>query len=328
LSKLQQQLKLFSGVDIALFFQSIQDGTQAKIARTKPWSEQFTWKSTIIFCPSRRSNWTYLCIDSTNISLRNKNASCAPNLDPETLAKAVQLQALQEWFFASTETRWIHKEGFDNNHNKWQLYNTLCTMRFSSWQVSKPDQPLFHTISPMETKGRYLMHYLPQYWIKKWAAIAQIMTHNPAGPATSSATTLPMDSPKPVNQYVLTVPNPQTKSIKLSGCSIQCPLDSAKHPLPNMCSSWATGPTIVWPIFPASTNYFDGSSSKAAFLKYCLGPMVIPNWYLPGTARSSHKCFTMKYRVSIYLFLIPSPSSSQSFSSFMKNKVMPDDIKP
>jgi len=122
-----------------------------------------------------------------------------------TLANALQLQELQEQFLAATETRWIHNAEGDNRHNKQQLYDTLCAMQISSWQMDKPDQPLFHAVSPMATKGGYLMHYLPQYQIKARAVVAQFTNHKQAGTALSSVTTLPMAGLKPVNQCVPTV---------------------------------------------------------------------------------------------------------------------------
>jgi len=122
-----------------------------------------------------------------------------------TLANALKLQELQERFLAATETRRIHNAEGDNSHNKRQLYDTLRAMLISSWQADKPDQPLFHAVSPMATKGGYLVRYLPQYRIKARAVVAQFTTHKPAGTALSSITNLPMDGLKPVNQCAPTV---------------------------------------------------------------------------------------------------------------------------
>jgi len=109
--------------------------------------------------------------------------------NPETCAKVMQLQALQEQSLALTETRRIHKGNLDNNHNMHQVYDILQAMTISSWQAHKPAQPLFHAISPMATKEGYLVRYLPQYCHKVQAAIAALVNCSPAGLASSIVTT-------------------------------------------------------------------------------------------------------------------------------------------
>ncbi len=109
--------------------------------------------------------------------------------NPETLAKVVQLQALQERFLTSTETRWIHEGECNTDHHMPNLYDTVWAMTISPWQANKQAQPLFHAISPMVTKGEYLVWYLPQHCIKAWAAIAMLVNCHAAGPEPSIATT-------------------------------------------------------------------------------------------------------------------------------------------
>jgi len=75
------------------------------------------------------------------------------------------------------------------------------------WQANKPAQPLFHAISPMVTKGGYLVRYLPQHCIKARAAIAAIATHHPAGP-TPPIVTNPSTARtnRPVSHLAASVP--------------------------------------------------------------------------------------------------------------------------
>jgi len=134
---------------------------------------------------------------------------------PKTLAKFVQLQDSKNGFWY-LQRLGASKRDVDHNHNKHQLYNTLCTIMISPWQANKLAQPLFHTISPMATKEGYLMQYLPQYHIKAKAAIAPFVNCHPAGLAPSIATT-----PSMARQIILATqlasmaPHPQDKFNKL-----------------------------------------------------------------------------------------------------------------
>ena len=127
--------------------------------------------------------------------------------NPETLAKVVQLQALQAHFLASTETRQIEEGELDH---KPSLYNNLQAMMIPHWQANKPAQPLFHAISPMVNKGGYLVHYLPQHRIKAQAAIAAIATRHPAEPTPPIIANCSMARPiQPVPHLASTGPHPQ-----------------------------------------------------------------------------------------------------------------------
>jgi len=135
--------------------------------------------------------------------------------NPETLAKVVQLHALQERFLASTETRRIYEGECAMDHHTPNLVDTLRAMTISSWQANKQAQPLFHAISPMVTKGGYLVRYLPQHRIKARAALAPFVQCHPAGPERPIATTPAMDRQiQPVN-HPASLGHPQDNLDKL-----------------------------------------------------------------------------------------------------------------
>jgi len=87
---------------------------------------------------------------------------------------AIWLQTLQAQFLECTKTHWIHDKGFNHPHMTHPLYNFLWDMKLSHWLATESAQPLFHNISPMETKEGYLVRYLPQYGAQAHAAIAKL----------------------------------------------------------------------------------------------------------------------------------------------------------
>jgi len=91
----------------------------------------------------------------------------------------MQLHAIQEQFASYTKTNWIHGGTLDNANNLLWLYKTLQEIRLPHWSANKSVWSLFYAISPMATKGWYLVHYLPQYGGQVCMAIAQLSDQLP-----------------------------------------------------------------------------------------------------------------------------------------------------
>jgi len=122
LSELRKQLKLISGVNVALRFRSIHDGTRAKLARTKPRPKAIHMEVEYNIQPQQKKQIERIYASTAHtFPLGIKMRLVAPIQDATnsvTLANALQLQELQERFLATTETRWIHNAEGDNSHNK------------------------------------------------------------------------------------------------------------------------------------------------------------------------------------------------------------------
>jgi len=75
--------------------------------------------------------------------------------------KVDQLIHLQARFLQYTETSWISKANSDVMAQTHPLYDTQHAMKPPPSLAKQPSTPLFHAISPKETKDGYLVQYLP-----------------------------------------------------------------------------------------------------------------------------------------------------------------------
>jgi len=166
LGELCQQITQTTGVDVALHFRCIHDGLRANTAYSKPRTKAIHMEVDKNTPLSQQA-----CIQKMYASnARNFPLGIKMRLVPEFQSltnadaydKALKLQNLQAQFLARTKTHWIRDDGVNQPHTSLPLYTILQAMMVAHWSATKLTQPLFHTISPMATKDRYLVQYLPQ----------------------------------------------------------------------------------------------------------------------------------------------------------------------
>jgi len=100
---------------------------------TYPASKQSIWRLYMVFPPSSEAHWKNLYINGKNIPTKNKNEAHARTLGSDypwskPITKPLNFKDYKHILAYYMETHWIQGGVTDNTHNKFQLYDTLCTM--------------------------------------------------------------------------------------------------------------------------------------------------------------------------------------------------------
>jgi len=165
LSNLRHQIKLDTGIDVALRFRRISDGRPAHADHSIPRTKAIHMEVDLTILPKQqqRLERTYSSTARTfplGIKMR-LIPELGRTVNTEASANAAQLIKRQASFLAYTRTSRICSAIPDPSKMD-LVYQTLRTMTVPSGPANCMGKPLFHAISPMATKEGYLVRYLLQ----------------------------------------------------------------------------------------------------------------------------------------------------------------------